>query len=848
MLDQATFTSEKQSQYDPLSIEEMQDFLVVWLDYYIHSSNQDYQDAITQLQHIVTDIPIFTDNDQCIDFILNNIHSKVCLITSGSIGQLILPCIHDIPNIDSIFIFCDNQNRHEQLTKKWLKVKCVSIDIMTICEQLKQIIRRHELNDIPMSFVQSGKRPDQLDPSFMYTKIIKEILLTIRFEHKHIREYVDFYCDKFVDNDVDRKKVKQLEDEYDKRTPIWWYTTERFLYGMLNRALRVMDGKVMTLMGFFISDLHRHIEELYKQQFKDKASVETFTVYRGQGLSKKAFDELVASKGGLMSFNNFLSTSRNRNVSLIFTLGSEKSRDVVSVLFVMTIDPKQSTTVLASVRGISQSAEEEEVLFSMHSIFHINDVKPIQGNEEVYEVKLSLTSDNDEKLRVLTEQIRKESFPDGEGWKRLGLVFSNIGQLDIAEQIYRVTVHEKFAGCLQADTYNQLGTIKHQQGQYEEAIILYHKSLEIQQQSLPSNHSDVAKSYNNIGNVYSDMGDYSRALSSYEQALEIQQQSLPSNHPDVASSYSNIGNVYSNMGDYSTALSSFEQALNIRQQSLPSNHPDVASSYNNIGIMYRNMGDYSRALSSYEQALEIQQQSLPSNHPDVAASYNNIGAVYRNMGDYSRALSSYEQALKIQQQSLPSNHPDVASSYNNIGNVYAYMGDYSRALSSYERALSIRQQSLPSNHPDVAKSYNNIGAVYAYMGDYSRALSSFEQALSIRQQSLPSNHPDVAKSYNNIGNVYTNMGDYSRALSSYERALSIRQQSLPSNHPDVAKSYNNIGNVYSYMGDYPNACLFYEYALEIGQQVLPSTHSHLQLYKRNAEEMQHILGVLDLLK
>ncbi|CAF1197662.1 unnamed protein product [Adineta ricciae] len=532
MLDQTKVPSEKQSQYDRLSIEEMQDFLVVWLDYYVHSSNQDYQNAITQLQHIVTDIPIFTDNDQCIDFILNNIHSKVCLITSGSIGQLILPCIHDIPNIDSIFIFCDNQNRHEQLAKKWLKVKCVSIDIMTICEQLKQIIRRHELNDIPMSFVQPGKRPDQLDPSFMYTQIIKEILLTIRFEHKHIKEYVDFYCDKFVDNDVDRKRVRQLEDEYDKHTPIWWYTTERFLYGMLNHALRVMDGKVMTLMGFFISDLHRQIEQLHKQQFRGKTSVETFTVYRGQSLSKKAFDELVASKGGLMSFNNFLSTSTNRDVSLIFTLGSEKSGDVVSVLFVMTINPKESTTVLASVRDISQFEQEEEVLFSMHSIFRINDVKPMQENEEVYEVELLLTSDNDEELRVLTEQIRKESFPDAEGWKRLGLVFSNIGQLDIAEQIYRVTVNEKFAGCLQADTYNQLGTIKYKQGQHEEAIILYHKSLEIQQQSLPSNHPDVASSYNNIGNVYRNMGDYSRALSSYERALSIRQQSRPSNHPD----------------------------------------------------------------------------------------------------------------------------------------------------------------------------------------------------------------------------------------------------------------------------------------------------------------------------
>ena len=69
-----------------------------------------------------------------------------------------------------------------------------------------------------MSFVQSGKRLDQLDPSFMYTQIIKEILLTIRFEDKHRKEFVDYYCEKFIHNEIDQNNVKQLEDGYYKHT------------------------------------------------------------------------------------------------------------------------------------------------------------------------------------------------------------------------------------------------------------------------------------------------------------------------------------------------------------------------------------------------------------------------------------------------------------------------------------------------------------------------------------------------------------------------------------------------------------------------------------------------------
>ncbi|CAF1121135.1 unnamed protein product [Adineta ricciae] len=744
MFEQTPATFQQANELNRIKTKETQDISVIWLDTHIHSSNPDYQNAITHLQYIVNDIYTFTDNDECIDFILTLTDTDVCLITSGSVGQRLVPCVHDISNIDSIFIFCDDQNRHEQWAKHWCKVKSVSIDIIHICEQLKKIIRRYDLTAIPMSFVQSGKRLDRLEPSFMYTKIIKEILLTIQFKHKHIKQFVEYCCDNFVDTEVDRKKVKQLEDKYHQHTPIWWYTTQRFLYGMLNRALRVMDGEVITLMGFFISDLHRHIEELHKRQFGDASSTaKCCTVYRGQGLTKKDFDELMATKGGLMSFNTFLSTSENRNVSLIFTPGNRKNSDVISVLFVITIDQKQSTTSFASVRHISQFPEEEEVLFSMHSIFRIRDVKPMDGNEKVYEVALSLTSDNDEELMVLTEQIRKESFPNTEGWSRLSLVLADIAQSDIAERICQVLIGETPSEDSASHVYNHLGKIKCQKGQYEEAILLFQKSLKLLLMSSSPNHPDVAGSYNNIGNAYSDMGDYPKALSSYEQALKIREQSLPSNHPSVATSYNNIGAAYHNMGDYPKALSSYEQALKIQLQSLPPNHPHVALSYSNIGAAYSHMGDYPKALSSHEQALKIREQSLPPNHPDVASSYNNIGAAYSDMGDYPKALSPYEQALKIQLQSLSPNHPHVALSYSNIGAAYSHMGDYLKALSSHEQALKMREQSFPPNHPDVASSHNNIGAAYYNMGDHRTALFFYTNAVQIAQKVLPSTHPHL---------------------------------------------------------------------------------------------------------
>ena len=106
--------------------------------------------------------------------------------------------------------------------------------------------------------------------------------------------------------------------KYRKQSAIWWYTCACFLSEMLNRALRLMDADLMVKLGFFISDLHRQIQELHQKQFDGNGSSQKFIVYQGQGLEKKESEKMIASKGGLISFNSFLSTSKNRQVSLAF--------------------------------------------------------------------------------------------------------------------------------------------------------------------------------------------------------------------------------------------------------------------------------------------------------------------------------------------------------------------------------------------------------------------------------------------------------------------------------------------------------------------------------------------------
>ncbi|CAF1324132.1 unnamed protein product [Adineta steineri] len=746
-----------------------------------------------------------------------------------------MPLVNDIPQLHSIFIFNDTKVLPEELIKKWQKIKSIHANIDELCQELEIDIKQFNQDSIAMSFITanemaSTKNLNQLEPTFMYTQIFKDILLDMEHGEQAIRQFIA-YCRHHHCGSA--KNIDQFEQNYEAPSAIWWYTYPSFIYSMLNYALRSMEGDTIINMGFFIHDLHQKILQLHQQQVNSYQG-ESFIVYRGQGLSKPNFEKLKKTEGGLISFNNFLSTSIEQNTPLGFALSALENADTVGILFVMSVDPNVKSVPFASIKDLSYFKEEDEILFSMHTVFRVGTIEQMNNNNHLYQVELQLTSDDDQQLRLLTDRIREEA-GGNTGWERLGNLLLKVGQFNKAEELYNVLLEQASNEDKKQHYHNQLGLVHSNQGNYKKATWYYEQGFEIQQKTLPSNHLNLASSYNNIGNVYDKMGEYSKALSFYEKSLEIQQKTLPSNHPSLATSYNNIGSVYDNMGEYLKAVSFYGKALEIQQKTLPSNHPSLATSYSNVGLVHDKMREYSKALSAHEKSLEIRKKTLPLNHPDLATSYNNIGLVYVSTREYSKALSFYEKSLEILQKTLPSNHPLLASSYNNIGSVYNDIGEYSKAISFHEKSLEIYQKTLHSNHPSLATSYHNIGNVYDKMGEYSKALSFHEKSLEIYQKTLPSNHPSLATSYGNIGNVHSKMGEHSKALSFYEKSLEIQQEALPSNHPNLASSYNNIGLVYYNIKHYSKALLYFERALNILKRALPPTHPDIKITKINVE-------------
>jgi len=260
----------------------------------------------------------------------------------------------------------------------------------------------------------------------------------------------------------------------------------------------------------------------------------------------------------------------------------------------------------------------------------------------------------------------------------------------------------------------------------------------------------VAKLYNRAGMGLLYKADYNEALEVYHKALDIAKKVHGLEHPNTAITYNNIATVYYNQGKYENALELYQKTLEIKERVVGMEHPSTAITYNNMAVVYHNQGKYEKALELYQMALKIKEKVLGMEHPDTALTYGNIAMVYCDQGKYEKALELCQKASDIKEKVLGMEHPDTAGTYNNMAIVYDAQGNYEKALELHQRALKIREKVLGVEHPDTADTYNNMAIVYVAQGEHKKALEWYLKCYIIRIKKLGHSHPHTLDIIHNM--------------------------------------------------------------------------------------------------
>jgi len=366
---------------------------------------------------------------------------------------------------------------------------------------------------------------------------------------------------------------------------------------------------------------------------------------------------------------------------------------------------------------------------------------------------------------------------------------------------------------LYGEVLHNIGSLRYSLQAYNEAETYLNEALAIKKDTYTEMHPSVANTYNMLGNLVSDQGNYLLAEQYYQRALAIRKEVLSEDHPHVADTYQNLGILSYSEGDYDEAIRYMEKGFEIEQRTLPPMHPNLASSYNNLGIMYDIKGNYQKALAYYQQSLTIRKEILGEEHLAVAETYLNLGVVYQEMGDLREAMANYTKSLALHRKLLKNPLSlDIAIVLENMASANLEQDKYTEALSYYQQALDIYTQLFGEQHPNVADIQVSMSKAFIYTAQYQKAMDILKKSEEINLAVRP-NHPDQGLIYAAYGEIYGLKKNYEASIKAYDDAVARIKQAYGERHPLVVRILNGKAKVLALKPDKEAAIACYNQAL-----------------------------------
>ncbi len=290
-----------------------------------------------------------------------------------------------------------------------------------------------------------------------------------------------------------------------------------------------------------------------------------------------------------------------------------------------------------------------------------------------------------------------------------GIALHKQGQIADAQEIYERLIASE---PKQFDALNLLGVIAYQSYNYELAVELIGKALEI--------NPHYSAAHTHLGLAMARMKRYEDAIASYNRALAIK--------PDSAEAYANRGSAFEALGHLELAVESYDRAIEIKA--------DYAEAYFSRGNALKNLNCIEEAIHSYERAISYKSK--------YAEAYSNLGVTLRILKRYEDALVSYECALAIK--------PEYAEAYANRGNVLQDLKRLEKAIESYDRAIAIKN--------DYVEAYVNRGTALQALKQVKVAVESYDNAIAIQ--------PDYVDAHWNKSLGLLLAGDFTQGWELYE--------------------------------------------------------------------------------
>ncbi len=120
------------------------------------NSNEN-RDAQQQLRSVTNHKRVFDNATECEIHIRQLKNDEIILIVSGKMGSIIVPLIHSLKQINSIYVYCLNFIKHHKCAAKFAKIQAIITNLNELIEKIKMAQKLGEKSFdklLPISIIQ----------------------------------------------------------------------------------------------------------------------------------------------------------------------------------------------------------------------------------------------------------------------------------------------------------------------------------------------------------------------------------------------------------------------------------------------------------------------------------------------------------------------------------------------------------------------------------------------------------------------------------------------------------------------------------------------------------------------
>jgi len=205
------------------------------------------------------------------------------------------------------------------------------------------------------------------------------------------------------------------------------------------------------------------------------------------------------------------------------------------------------------------------------------------------------------------------------------------------------------------------------------------------------------------GAILARHGDFEAARAQLQSALILKEQSLGTEHPDVAISLSSLAYVLTREGRPREAIAVANRAIDILVRHTDPDSLALGEAFSNQGEALNSLGMYPDAAAVFERALKILSRNVGGLHPEVASALQGLGETRLAQGTPSAAARCFERALTIRQQ--PYEDPTLVAE-SQFGLARALWDQHS----DRRRARTLANQALTTYRREQRKKQHTVDA------------------------------------------------------------------------------------------------------------------------------------------